>query len=437
MSASRRADTWEVSESEESDAETKRDASGQIEPSGTAEEHSGEPGCKALPAASRAVNTQSGHVVSPTRPDPRAAPSPARRRRSKEEIEADAQAAGQRKEARGRQRAARAHEKEARRHEQQRRKEAAEDLKRLRPENYLKRLTVCVDPALLQQHGSDILLDTLATFEWRFTIERQSLPHSITWIRDLPQAEDGSVEEEQVALVLGLNDFVDMVISVKKMLGGEGEETGVGAFLGPILECLNRDAKKVITLLVTDSQLEDYRSMCGVHLRDEMLQSQTGLENLDITEVIVYLQLCKNITLVFLDGWQDVTNHVCAVTKALSKRPFKLLTERAELPFCVDGPWAGGVRVERGGSGLIAVWSRQIQQLNRVSPAVASTVTAAYPSPQLLLQAYQSLQSEEDRKGLLAGLLVKSGGKERRVGPEISARVYRCFTAHNPQLVLD
>lgn len=146
MSASRRADTWEVSESEESDAETKRDASGQIEPSGTAEEHSGEPGCKALPAASRAVNTQSGHVVSPTRPDPRAAPSPARRRRSKEEIEADAQAAGQRKEARGRQRAARAHEKEARRHEQQRRKEAAEDLKRLRPENYLKRLTVCVDP---------------------------------------------------------------------------------------------------------------------------------------------------------------------------------------------------------------------------------------------------------------------------------------------------
>jgi len=31
------------------------------------------------------------------------------------------------------------------------------------------------------------------------------------------QVEDGSVEEEQVALVLGLNDFVDMVISVKKV----------------------------------------------------------------------------------------------------------------------------------------------------------------------------------------------------------------------------
>lgn len=68
--------------------------------------------------------------------------------------------------------------------------------------------------------------------------------------------------------------------------------------------------------------------------------------------------------------------------------PCRLLTEKAELPFCVDGSWASGARVERDGSGLFQVWSKQIQQLNRVSPAVASTVTAAYPSPQLLLQVY-------------------------------------------------
>lgn len=53
------------------------------------------------------------------------------------------------------------------------------------------------------------------------------------------------------------------------------------------------------------------------------------------------------------------------------------------------------------------------------------------------LQAYSSLESEEEKRGLLAGLLVKTGGKERRIGPEISARVYRSLTAQNPQLVLD
>ncbi|XP_038585932.1 probable crossover junction endonuclease EME2 isoform X2 [Micropterus salmoides] len=436
MSVLRRAKTWDISESEESDAETKpdlnRDGSSQMVTVSTdfIEDHS--------PSATKCESGQAS-ALSPPRPDGCDTPSPARKRRTKEEIEADRETAKERKEARERQRAARAREKEERRQEQQRRREAAENLKSLRPENCLKCLTVCIDPALLQQDGSDILLNTLATFEWRFSIESQQLPRSITWTRDIPQGEDGkgSVEEEQVVLVLDLTDFMDMVISLKRMLENEGEETEVGSFLSPLLECLNRDAKKVVTLLVTDT-LPYYRSnTCVVHLLDEMLQSKLGMEDQNIEEVLVYLELCKNISLVFLDGWQEVTNHVCAVTKALSKRPFKLLTERAELPFCVDGSWASGVRVERDGSGLIQVWSKQIQQLNRVSPAVASTVTVAYPSPQLLLQAYKSLGSEEARKGLLAGLLVKSGGKERRIGPEISARVYRCFTAQNPQLVLD
>lgn len=53
------------------------------------------------------------------------------------------------------------------------------------------------------------------------------------------------------------------------------------------------------------------------------------------------------------------------------------------------------------------------------------------------LQAYQKLESEAERKGMLAGLVVKTEGKERRIGAEISARVYRYFSAQNPQLVLD
>ncbi|XP_023267136.1 probable crossover junction endonuclease EME2 isoform X3 [Seriola lalandi dorsalis] len=378
MSVLRRAKTWEISESEEeTDTDTKSDLNHDESSERATTVSTGlkkDPSSQHKRKTSSATRSESSHTsaLPPPRPGRSGTPSPARKRRTKEEIEADREKARERKEERERQRAARAQEKEERRQEQQRRREAAENLKSLRPENCLKCLTVCIDPALLQQDGSDILLDTLAAFEWRFSIESQQLPHCITWTRDLPQQGDdgmGSVEEEQVLLVLGLTDFMEMVVSVKT--------------------------------------------------------------------VLVYLQLCKNISLVFLDGWQDVTNHVCAVTKALSKRPFKLLTERAELPFCVDGSWASGVRVERDGSELIQVWSKQIQQLNRVSPAVASTVTAAYPSPQLLLQAYQSLGSEEERKGLLAGLIVKSGGKERRIGPEISARVYRCFTAQNPQLVLD
>ncbi|KAM9716487.1 essential meiotic structure-specific endonuclease subunit 2 isoform 1-T1 [Menidia menidia] len=420
MYAKRRAKTWEISESEGSDVESKpssnQDVSSQI--------------------STGDGKSAQAFVLSAPRPGGSCTPSPARKRRTKEEVEIDRQRGEERREARERQRAAKAREREERRQEQQRRREAAQSLNSLRPENCIKALTVRIDPALLQQNGSDFLLDTLAELDWKFHIESQQLAHSITWSRDPPQQGDGgqvTVQEEQVVVVLTLSDFMDVVISVKKMLDSEEPEDGMGAVLSPLLELRNRDAKKSVSLLVTDCE-PDPRTK---HLPEQLLQSRLGLANVDIQEVLVYLQLYKNISLVFLAGWPDVTDHVCAVTKALSKRPFKLLTERSELPFCVDGSWASGARAERDGSGLIQVWSRQIQQLNRVSAAAASAVTASYRSPQLLLQAYQNSGSEEEKKGLLAGLPVKSGGKERRIGPEISARIYRCLTAHNPQLVLD
>ncbi|KAM4715695.1 essential meiotic structure-specific endonuclease subunit 2 isoform 2-T2 [Anableps anableps] len=394
MSVLRRAKTWEISESEDSDHDLKAKSEPRV-------------------------------TLSP----------PARKRRSKEEIEAERLKAKERKEERGRRRAARAREKEERRQEQQRRREAADTLKSLRPESCIKSLTVCIEPALLQHDGSDILLDTLAMLEWRFTLESQRLSRSITWTRELPQGEDGRVcvEEEQMVLVFTLADFVDVVISVKEMADSDGE--GTGAVLSPLLECLNRN--KVVTMLVTEFESARWTKESEDHFPEQMLRPKLGMKSRDVEEVLVYLQLYRNISVVFLESWQDVTDHVCAVTKALSKRPFKLLTEGSELPFCVAGSWAGGARVERDGSGLRDVWSRQVQQLNRASPAVASAVTESFPSPQLLLQAYRDLGSEAEKKGMLAGLSVKTEGKERRVGPDISARTYRCLTAENPQLVLD
>lgn len=430
MAVLKRAKTWDISESEDENDDVNTDLKH--------EEANHNANCKAILTNPSAQSTTTQNVV-PPQPRTVPGPCPGKIRRTKEEIEANRLQVQERKEAREKQKVAKAKEKEEKQQEQERRKEAAEYLKRLRPENYLKCLTVCIDQALLQYNGSDTLLGTLSALEWRFSIETQQIPHSITWTRDLSQGEDsgGPLEEECVLLVLRLSDFMDMVVCVTKTLQSDGEESTVESLFKHVLECLKSDAKKVITVTVLGS-IQNSWSIAGAgYSVVETLQSQLQMDDLDIEEVLVHLQLHRNISVVFLDGWKEVTDHVCAVTKALSKRPFKQLTEHSELPFCVDGSWASGVRVERDGSGLDQVWSRQIQQLNRVSPTVASTVTAAYPSPQLLLQAYQVLESEEEKRGLLAGLVVKSVGKERRVGPDISARIYRVLTAVNPQLVLD
>lgn len=63
---------------------------------------------------------------------------------------------------------------------------------------------------------------------------------------------------------------------------------------------------------------------------------------------------------------------------------FRRQKEQTGFSFCLESEWVGGQRVDRTGKGLLQVWKRQIQQLNRVSQDMASAVLAAYPSPRLL-----------------------------------------------------
>ncbi|XP_061823647.1 uncharacterized protein [Nerophis lumbriciformis] len=197
-------------------------------------------------------------------------PSPSKKRRSREELEADKEKARERKDAREKKRAAKVLEREEKRKELQKRKEAAEHVNSLKPENFIKCFTVCIDPVVLQQEGSDILLGTLSSNEWKYRIEQQQLPNSITWTRDLPQGEEGgeTVEEDQVVQVLGATEFLDMLISVKTIIDSKGEDS-----------TLCRDAAKVLSVLVTDARSSYKRR--GY----ETVQSKYGGENVNVEEV--------------------------------------------------------------------------------------------------------------------------------------------------------
>lgn len=329
--------------------------------------------------------------------------------------------------------------KEEKLEEQQRRREAAVRVSLFKPENFIKSLTLQIHAALLRDAGCDVLLRTLDGLQWKNCIENQGLPNSISWTRPALQTEDeaknGVIEEDQVLMVISHNEFEDMVMSHKT-------ETNQPAPIGVVYEeaesllqhlykYLTEASRKFVTVLVISHQ---QRSGSGDEDHFDFHLSQ---HHLDTEALMVHLQLYWNVSVNFLFGWQEVTDHVVAVTKAVSKRPYKALCGEPDLGFCMDGSWSAGVRVDRDGRGLTQVWTRQIQQLNRVSPALAKAVTSVYPSPSLLLQAYEQQPSDEERRRLLADLTVVGGAKERRVGPELSGRIHRLLTSQNPHLMLD
>ncbi|XP_036165338.1 probable crossover junction endonuclease EME2 isoform X4 [Myotis myotis] len=260
---------------------------------------------------------------------------------------------------------------------EQRRAEA-EALRLLRPKQALRRLAVRVDPAILEDAGADILMEALGSLGCEYHIEPQRPARSLRWSRVKPEPCPCSVPPEVWA-------------------AGEQE---------------------LLRLLEPEEFLQ------GVF---------------QLTQALVLLQLWANLDVLLVASWQELSQHVCAFTKALAQRPFKQFQESGTFSFCTAGRWTAGERVTKDGTGLRGAWWRQIRQFNRVSPAVADAVVTAFPSPRLLQQAYLACSTDQERLALLADLPVKvdEGARPRRVGPDLSRRICLFLTSTNPDLLLD
>ncbi|XP_033023179.1 probable crossover junction endonuclease EME2 isoform X2 [Lacerta agilis] len=310
--------------------------------------------------------------------------------------------------------------------EKERQKEAAAALKSLRPDQCMKYMTVCVDPGLLEDPGSDALLGVLDSLECKYRIEPQAVPHSITWKRDLsssmpcmsmsPGKQQNVPDLTQMLPFSSPKDYCAVSCSVAVI--GLDAYQWYNQHRGHQQEALNPGQEEAP----------------GFQPGPELFMTEHQIQ-----EALVVLQLWSNTGVSFLETWQEFAQHISAMTKAIAQRPYKKQQGNKPFSFCADGGWASGVRVQKDGTGLRQAWLRQIQQLNRTSPAMAAAITKTYPSPQLLLEAYRECGTDKEKQLLLSDILVRSeeNERERRIGPDLSRRVYLFMISTNPELVLD
>ncbi|TUC86175.1 Crossover junction endonuclease EME1 [Bagarius yarrelli] len=222
-----------------------------------------------------------------------------------------------------------------------------------------------------------------------------------------------------------------------------------------VLRLLERNAGRTLSLSVIDIE-KYYRSQSSKKqqkFRSAVLgdvakkRKQKDMEQLpevsrvEVEEALVDLQLHTGVQVHFYSTWKDFTNYVTMATKAVAEAPFKQERDRTGFSFCLESEWAGGQKVERAGKGLLQVWKRQIQQLNRVSADMATAILSAYPSPQLLIQAYSRCRSDREKAALLSDVLIRRGegvtSTTRRIGPELSKRIFLTMMSSDPQQTLE
>ncbi|XP_068162042.1 crossover junction endonuclease EME1 [Antennarius striatus] len=354
--------------------------------------------------------------------------------------------------------------KEALRQERDRQKEErkalAEAAKAMRPEECIKHMVVAVDPALLQLEEGRTLLASLQDLGCSCAVEKQPIPRSVNWMRRPPSAQpDGvCVPEAHVVMQMTVDDFITLTHNFIQ----EGRHGGCVS--GPTLtswvqEQQRRNPDKSLSLVVIN--LEKYfrlqKSENQKRLREAVAGEEKGkgkrrrknvgaeatpeVSRVEVEEALVHLQLHTNVLVRFLMTWKDFIDHITMTTKAVAEAPFKREREKTGFSFYLESEWAGGQKVDKAGGGLLQVWKRQIQQLNRVSPDMASALLAAYPSPQLLKKAYNLCRTEQQKVSLLSDLLIRRGAgitsTTRRVGPELSKRLFLLMNSSDPDTTLD
>ncbi|XP_035876969.1 probable crossover junction endonuclease EME2 isoform X2 [Phyllostomus discolor] len=320
------------------------------------------------------------------------------------------------------------------------RRAAAEALRLLRPEQALRRLTVLVDPAILEDAGADILMEALGSLGCEYHIEPQRPSRSLRWSRVKPEpclksvpAELLAAGEQELLLLLEPEEFLQGVFQLTQICG----PTCSVPWISP-----ESPTCPHLAVIGLDAYLWSHQPNAQEMRRLESpgtACAEVVVGWPEVEEALVLLQLWANLDVLLVASWQELSQHVCAFTKALAQRPFKCLQESKAFSFCTAGRWVAGERVTRDGTGLRGAWWRQIRQFNRVSPAVADAVVTAFPSPRLLQKAYLACSTEQERLALLADLPVKvdGGGQLRRVGPDLSRRICLFLTSTNPDLLLD
>ncbi|KAG8506396.1 putative crossover junction endonuclease EME2 [Galemys pyrenaicus] len=323
----------------------------------------------------------------------------------------------------------------------------------------LKQLTVFVDPALLEDAGANVQLEALVALGCEFLLEPQDPARSVRWSprEPAPHARGVSVTGWVLEELLPGGSCV-----VQHGPGTEVLDTAWRAALGGSDHDLQaQDGGSAVE--VREGPPEARTVDEHVLLLLEPAEFLRGVEQL--TQARVLLQLWAGLDVLLVASWQELAQHVSALTRALAQRPLKCVAvlggeavgcswseaasgTHAPLPKAAAGPgllflhggcWAAGERVTRAGVGLRAAWRRQVTQLNRVSPDVAATIVAAFPSPRLLQQAYATCSSEQERPALLADLPVTAGEgtQPRRVGHDVSRHTCLLLTTTNPDLLLD
>ncbi|XP_060835314.1 crossover junction endonuclease EME1-like [Rhopalosiphum padi] len=302
---------------------------------------------------------------------------------------------------------------EERKKEEKARKDAkkrlAEELKRLSPKECMKYITVHIDMNLMNHEYTEKIISEIESTDANYKTESYStVLNSITWSRRI---SDTVSEDENFMLLIWEFDYVKNLITSYELLNKINDIK------------LYKTQLSIIIYSTTDQLKKTKSKKNGKVSEPDMLNS------------LEQMMLSCQVSFRFVENKNDIGLAVLHLTKSIAQKPYKLNKYKEEQEGCdwyASGHTKNCVTVDKNGTGLTQLWRQMLSQFPLCGLETSEAIATAYGSPIALLEAYDNCSSRLKGETLLQDIPVRRGfgplASNRRIGPELSKKIYTFFT---------
>lgn len=140
-----------------------------------------------------------------------------------------------------------------------------------------------------------------------------------------------------------------------------------------------------------------------------------------------------------LETPEELSMFVHNITKSLSQLDYKMDKMKRQED---DSEWfekddsSHSVKVDKKGNGLIKLWQQQLCQFSNAGVETAQAIASQFNSPSALVNRYNQCENRKEGELLLQNLQIRREAgilsSSRRIGPELSKKIYKFFNSDDP-----
>ncbi|KAK9703958.1 hypothetical protein QE152_g28999 [Popillia japonica] len=290
-------------------------------------------------------------------------------------------------------------------------------------------VTVIIDFELLKNYDQGIL-NELDSLEIKYELKNQLYSNLVTWFY-INNELDSAINSECATAILILNwkdvvnyissnTLINHIKSILEVLVGKKLTLGLYGF------------ENYFRYWKLQKQYEKQENTSNKKYSD--YKDSIKISRYELQYVLTELELRHSCCHRFIENIQELTQIISQYTKSIAQLPEKLEKKKKfiNLDFCMIKDNRDCVVVDKNGNGSRRLWQQQLTAFDLVRLETAEAILSKYPTPSKLFEAYSNCDSNAGVKLLEDIPIRRAAGPlstTRRVGPELSTKIYNFFNA--------